>query len=502
MSETQTAEAAPYRASVIKRKRSPAAAPSQRTHLTVEAPPPSGTTASADPARERAARVQAEREAIARIDRMTLAWNDELAASAPALGAIVSRTVRQLVGEAPREGAVMSAVERELSRFRGEHRPVLRVGARGGQDRAAWVDRLRRLGGDGRTAFDVVVDESVGENSCVLELGSRRVELSPETQLTALDTVLRRTVGSMAPVARPELPDVDVGEVLVEDAGEPDVSATMPDRRSERVAARPRVRVRARSAGDATPSVDAPPSVDVPPSVDAGPAPSEPEASLPEERSVTDESPEAHVDVEATDVPRTPSTEPSHPAPSVPARTLDGFDDLDLGADAARFEATPGPDAEPPRRTHGETMELRPATEPTGSRAVADLRERVVRTSATLRQGAKLDGRESVPPVVPMPSAEAQLPPFAYSTGRNDAAPRPEPEPGDRAAGSDGDLVRRALRGEKPLGPLASSNPEPVDSALPEARRSGTEIEPDARGRCALRLPPRIARLIDEVRGS
>ena len=249
-----------YRASVIKRRTEP-----QPSRPEVRAiggrVRPATARRKVDPAeelrKETLARVAAEREAIARIDRMTLAWNEELASTVPSLSTVVSRAVASIVGEAPREEVVHNALRRELARVRTERAPVLRVSARDDAEENGWVRRLRSKGEGGSTTFEVKADEAIADGRCILELGARRVELSPETQLATFDDAVRAQAGKLKPRPVPPLPDVEVDEV-------PDLSGEMARSEPEQPRHRSTVRVRPRRSeaqqeqGNAQAAVEAP----------------------------------------------------------------------------------------------------------------------------------------------------------------------------------------------------------------------------------------------------
>ena len=203
-------QGSPYRAALVKRRPVPVTTSSMAPNGRPEPVPatqatPSAADRAAAIGAEHARRVAAETKAVRRIETMTTAWNDELSSTVPAIASIVSRAVRSIVGDAPREDVVMTALRREVARVRGEHRPVLRVARSSGD---GWVGRLRERAGEADPTFEVRVDDALAEGKCVLEVGARRVELTPEAQLAAFEDHLRNGIGTIAPRPAPPLPDV------------------------------------------------------------------------------------------------------------------------------------------------------------------------------------------------------------------------------------------------------------------------------------------------------
>ena len=259
----------PYRASLVKRrrprKREETRSSPAREGEAGQAPDPApARDLQAEQRRVHRQRVNAEREAIRRVDAITRSWNEELASTVPSLGAVVSRAVAQIVGEAPREEVVVTALRRELGRVRGEHAPVLRVSTR---EDAPWIARLREEGRAGRTTFSVRGDEGLEPGKCVLELGARRVDLTPETQLAAFDDRLRSAAGAVPPRAAPAMPRVaplpEIAEpeiaVAATDDGEPAPARERPEAAGP---AKPRHRVPAGTSreGEASPAGEAAPA--------------------------------------------------------------------------------------------------------------------------------------------------------------------------------------------------------------------------------------------------
>ena len=679
-----------YRAAVIKRRVEPQQARPQIRATGGRVRP---ARRKVDPAeelrKETLARVAAEREAIARIDRMTLAWNDELASTVPSLGTVVSRAVASIVGEAPREDIVHSALKRELARVRTERAPVLRVSANEDAEENGWVRRLREKGQSGATAFEVKPDEAVGAGRCVLELGARRVELSPETQLATFDDAVRAQSGKLKPRVAPPLPDVEIDQIpdLLDTTEETQAAPTQPRRRSTvRVQPRRSVTPQRQSSQGIEPEPSSPPrrravlrhkietpvptpiagdtpvsgdgtsdrdqrfetrneefgpqapeavvdsvletasdtlapsaasseaivssgsvaevagetvskeavfsaestpaetewvetddagtseASEVPTSIDAKiegadssivPSETEPaeEQFAGDERIIVEASETTEKDVSAdtgseadaeessslsglaaiaafnarhnalqsdeNDSPRSnenvPPVEVSEVDPAIiveadansniidveaepideasaadePAQTdsFDDFDALELGDEAARFEAAPP--SPHPDRPWGDGPAMISASETgdaTGSQAVAELRNRVSRTAAVLRQGSVdwegAEENEAQPYEAATPSSDDNLPRFRYAS-RDEAA---------AASENAGDAVRRAIA-ERPNATKPSS-----ETVRTMRERLSSEGEADgskkARASGGLSLPPRIAKLISDVRKS
>ena len=189
-----------YRASLIKRRRPRSVAPSAPS-VPASAPPPRNL--ELELRREQRARIEAERRAIAQVEAITASWNDELSSTVPSLASVVSRAVAAIVGNAPREDVVENALRHEVARVRGDHQPVLRVSV---SDRREWIDTLIARGEQGETSFTVRRDEALSPGKCILELGARRVDLSPETQLAAFDDHVRGGIGNIEAPPPPPLP--------------------------------------------------------------------------------------------------------------------------------------------------------------------------------------------------------------------------------------------------------------------------------------------------------
>ena len=566
-----------YRASLVKRRRPRSDKPQEggaRSGVRIEggrieakpAQQPTARDLQAELRRETRARIEAERVAVRRIEATTAAWNEELASTVPSLGAVVSRAVASIVGEAPREDVVVTALRRELARVRGEHRPVLRVSA---AEDASWIDRVAERGRTGRTPFELRRDETLTPGKCVLELGARRVDLSPETQLAAFDEKVRSGVGAAPPRAVPPLPAVaplpdeaasppaglasapepvasraekaaaspvperaEAPSAMSEIRGADKVENAETDRQSSsesapaKPAARgtsPRARVsvsrptrKAAAPGDASKSVreDPPEQVRA-----ASPQPTASEARSAKARKRAEEGPETSG--------RTPVESPRRDKPaarqgkrgasdeSVP---LDDFDALDLGEDAARFRGIVPPSIENDRPwTPSASRPPLPEGE-RGSRAVAALRERVVREAGALRLSSSGEDGSLPEALVEDGTEDVDFPPFVSAARKfrtADATPdgpavpektvEPEtaPEPAREPAELPGEIIRRAIKGrsgdasEPPSAAKSEpSKPEPVNAAA-EPARTASEGERGAK----LRLPPRIAKLIDEARG-
>ena len=425
---------APYRAALVKRRPAPEPGGSDapRAAKRPAAPPvPSADERAAEIRAEHARRIKSEIGAVRRIEAMTRAWNDELASTVPAVAAVVSRAVREIVGTAPREDVVATAVRREVSRVRGEHRPVLRVARADGE---AWLKRLReRAGTDANGAerdeplFAVRADDALAPGKCVLEIGARRIDLTPEAQLAAFDDALRNGVGALPPRPAPALPEVEeAGEPIVL----PDAAPAAPRAPAARAPSKPR-KVQRRSVATAAPAStnDA---------TDERPGPDERDAEARATRAET--VPNAPASAEATDDraerrrgraeqgKRERAAEPAAPpsaikapersevtraalaalerVPSGPvasptsAPTAPGpvdFDDLDLGDGAARYDAAPAPDAPGAAPWVGAVVSAPDLAEKAlgGSRAVAALRQRVARTAGDLRREAGLNAAEA-----------------------------------------------------------------------------------------------------------
>ena len=518
-----------YRASLVKRRRAKPERAARVTRASTREATAPKRDLDAELRRETRARIEAERAAILKADAATRAWNEELASAVPALGSVVSRAVATIVGEAPREEVIVAALRRELARVRGEHRPLLRVPA--GSD-ADWIERLETRGREGRTSFQVRRDEGLASDKCVLELGARRVDLTPETQLAAFDDRLRSGVGGVASRPAPPLPEIEPLPVEDEPATA-EASRTASEKGSEprraRAANGRNVKVtkggkRARVAPPST-SGDGEKAVPQPDGTKTDqPVPKE--AAKVEGASAparTDVGPakvvpaEPEVQKRATLGPKgTGDTQPSQPSQREP---LDDFDALDLGEGAARFEGATPPAPELPGRVWSRGTEASLADpDARGSRAVAALRARVAAEADALRRG--VPGSDAAEPTwtgedgaeaSPAPGAGSgndPFPPFVRG-GRgqsrpdregeaNEPAIAPEPvvAPAPTGASSEvgelpGESIRRAIR----RGPVSAL--EPAKVAAPEPTPERPAREPSG----SLRLPPRIAKLIAEGRG-
>ena len=427
----------PYRAAVVKRRPAPAAPGSAaRPARAVRATPtgPSDADRTAEIAAEHARRIASEVTGVRRIEAMTRSWNDELSSTVPAVAAVVSRAVRSIVGEAPREDVVMNALRREVARVRGEHRPVLRV-ARGEAD--GWTDRLRERARDAEPAFDVRTDDALATGKCVLEIGARRVELTPEAQLAAFDDHLRNGVGAIAPRPAPDLPDVpdraatpEAQIVAAQGPAPAPTPAPTParKRRAGRIAPRtvalggrgsdaadkgspgdmnrPAERTEVVESASSTATVQAETGqresvLSVTPRADAereseparkaipGDAVQKEDASAP----VAREGPALKASGDEA-APRVGNgTRPGGASEERDGSARDGDVDLnalDLGEGAARFESRPAADDGGPAPWVGSVVAApalaKVAIEGGGSRAVAALRDRVARTAGDLRE--------------------------------------------------------------------------------------------------------------------
>ena len=346
-----------YRASLIKRRR-PRTPPPVAPPDSSAAPQPPARDLERELRRDKRMRIQVEREAIARVQAMTETWNDELSSTVPSLAAVVSRAVAAIVGEAPREDVVLAALGREVARVRGDHRPVLRVAQ---SDRREWIDALSERGRNGDTPFDVRRDDMLTPGKCILELGARRVDLTPETQVAAFDDFVRGGIADVDAPVPPALPSVALDPVEDNDAEETgrgvaidrtlavraraarknsasrDGSSTAPSERAGAQRAQPTGRRTVALEGGAKAVISRAPTIAVArgdqPDVER---PETPVATKPAPQLEPQLGPKPEAKGAADPAPLSNASETSVRAD---ADTLDGFDSLDLGANAARFEA-------------------------------------------------------------------------------------------------------------------------------------------------------------------
>lgn len=511
----------PYRASLIKRRPRPAPP--------APAPAPVPTRdLEMEERRARRARIAAEREAVARIEAMTSAWNAELSSTVPSLAAIVSRAVAAIVGEAPRDEVVLSALRREVGRVRGDHRPVLRVSA---TDRRDWVERLAERGEAEETPFTVRRDDGLAQGKCILELGARRVDLSPETQVAAFEDHMRGGVSEIDAPPAPTLPAMAAAsresesDPLEPIAPEPDGETARSLRIDRGLATRART---VRSAATASSGEETERSAHVKAgAARATTSRSRPLAPAADAPSAASDMTSGGADNAITSL-RTSRGEPVSP-PSMDAPAIDptDFDALDLGADAARFETVPEPVGKRSGIAKIVEDELTPESEPSGVSSaisrVSALRQRVSRDVSSLR--AMVDDADREPEADDASRADGRAADHEASSSRwasviggsRAALPRPEAvdaqRPGDAARG---DGIRAALTlDERAHGGMQSSDladraepssnadvgvndvPAPNDGPAPIATAPITTASETARERRrrSLNLPPWMEKL-------
>ena len=382
--EDHVPEPSSYRASLIKRRR-PRPAPPSAPSVPASAPPQRNL--EMELRREQRARIEAERRAIAQVEAITATWNDELSSTVPSLASVVSRAVAAIVGEAPCEDVVENALRREVARVRGDHRPVLRVAA---SDRREWIDALVARGEKGDTRFTVRRDEMLSPGKCILELGARRVDLSPETQLAAFDDHVRGGIGDIETPSAPPLPEValDPLDEAVKNDAEPAKAPGLV--RADATNGGATVTRPARTATGSGASVKITRG-----SVSDGSGKSEEASGLASARNVT--SREARATVKAPMRPRSepkariervaapPVEKASAPTkpPAEPPAAAPSFDELDLGEGAARFDAPPPPGE--PARDHEAASHRAPEGIEAMASAVSALRARVSRDVSAMR---------------------------------------------------------------------------------------------------------------------
>ena len=127
-----------------------------------------------------------EREAATRLYADALANARALAAMKQLMAELVTRTVRELVADLPREAIYAKAFARIETLV--EHEPVLTV--RIAPQQVADLERVLGTMTDGTRRVRVVPDASLSEEALVVETASGVVEAGIDTQLAALHAAL------------------------------------------------------------------------------------------------------------------------------------------------------------------------------------------------------------------------------------------------------------------------------------------------------------------------